>query len=131
MRVLYVFLHVDLNLRIILLEVFLTLKAFILPSLCYQKSLGSELSSLQRKIWRLVFFTGVGALILGVVQNLPKAEVLEVEQYPDHVIQQEFESMEQLLSGAWLRSNTPLNILPQKSVVSSKNFRPEIKNVNS
>ena len=110
---------------------FLTLKAFILPSLCYQKSLGSELSSLQRKIWRLVFFTGVGALILGVVQNLPKAEVLEVEQYPDHVIQQEFESMEQLLSGAWLRSNTPLNILPQKSVVSSKNFRPEIKNVNS
>ena len=61
------------------------------------------------------------------MQNLPKAEVLEVEQYPDHVIQQEFESMEQLLSGAWLRSNTPLNILPQKSVVSSKNFRPEIK----
>ena len=60
---------------------------------------------MRRKIWRLIFFTGVGALILGVVQNLPKAEVLEVDQFPDHVIQQEFESMERLLSGAWLISN--------------------------
>lgn len=93
--------------------------AFILPSLCYQKSLGSELSSLQRKIWRLVFFTGVGALILGVVQNLPKAEVLEVEQYPDHVIQQEFESMEQLLSEP---KNPKFDSISRKSVLDINKY---------
>jgi len=93
--------------------------AFILPSLCYQKSLGSELSSLQRKIWRLVFFTGVGALILGVVQNLPKAEVLEVEQYPDHVIQQEFDSMEQLLSEP---KNPKFDSISRKSVLDINKY---------
>ena len=36
-------------------------------------------------MWKLIFFTGVGALMLGVVQNLPKAEVIEIEYPTDYI----------------------------------------------
>lgn len=59
--------------------------AFILPSLCYKKACSEQLGKWDVRMWKLIFFTGVGALMLGVVQNLPKAEVIEIEYPTDYI----------------------------------------------
>ena len=47
-------------------------------------------------MWKLIFFTGVGALMLGVVQNLPKPEVVEIDYAAQ--IRDEYNNMENRLN---------------------------------
>ena len=65
--------------------------------MCYKNACSDTFSSLDVRMWKIIFFTGVGSLMLGVFQNLPKAEVLEVN-YPMQ-IQMEYDCMEKRLNG--------------------------------
>lgn len=71
--------------------------AFILPSLCFQQACGSMMKD---KRWliiqRVIFFTGIFALVLGVFQNLPKDDY---NNYDGAVnIQDEYEEMKEKLN---------------------------------
>lgn len=76
---------------------------------------------------KLILFTGVGALLLGVAQNLPQTEVIQVD-YPSQ-IQSEYESMEQRLNSV---ADVPLDINPrhQPSLDNQPKKEAEIWNIN-
>ena len=69
--------------------------AFILPSLCFKKSC-SDATAWSVRMSKVVLLTGIGALLLGVVQNLPQPSVVEID-YPTQ-IEAEYEHMEKSLN---------------------------------
>lgn len=69
--------------------------AFILPSLCFKKSC-SDATAWSVRMSKVVLFTGIGALLLGVVQNLPQPSVVEVD-YPTQ-IEAEYRMMDDKLN---------------------------------
>ena len=71
-------------------------KAFILPSMCFHKSLAGSLGPWSVRMRKLVFLTGAGALLLGVISNLPERE-LNTFDFPTQ-IQNEYNKMGAILA---------------------------------
>lgn len=104
--------------------------AFILPSLCYKKACSEQLGKWDVRMWKLIFFTGVGALMLGVVQNLPKAEVIEIEYPTDYIEPIDKQKIDELTENMRNKLDTDLIDPDNPRINPYQSKEPEIWNIN-